>query len=136
MTTEKQMNNVVEAEKAVKVIREMIAKAQDLKLVENESKTGFSYFAGKKRLCKLLKSKRGVTLEINVDMPKAFSEQPEVTNISKALAHQKHLGTMKHLYRSSDAKHIKVIMAQALKAFAEEITAEQKAEQPEQVKEA
>lgn len=120
-------SNEVESEKAVKVIRELIAKSPDLKIIENESKTGFSYFAGKKRLCKLLKSKRGIRLELNVKLPKKFSDLPEMDNISKDLAHRKHLGTMKHLYRSSDDKQINAIMVEAIKAFkAEMVVTEEK----------
>lgn len=137
MTTEKkEMQNILEAEKAVKIIRDLISKAGDLKLIENESKTGFSYFAGKKRLCKLLKTKRGVRLEINVELPKKFAEMPEMENISKEMAHRKHLGTMRHLYRGSDSRHIKAIMMEALKVFKAELEAEQKEEQKQEVKEA
>lgn len=114
-------SNVVESEKAVLIIRDLISKNVDLKLIENESKTGFSYFAGKKRLCKLLKTKRGIRLELNVQLPKKFSDLPEMENISKDLAHRKHLGTMKHLYKSSNDKEIAQIMVEAIKVFKAEM---------------
>jgi hypothetical protein len=114
-------SNVVESEKAVLIIRDLISKNTDLKLIENESKTGFSYFAGKKRLCKLLKTKRGIRLELNVQLPKKFSDLPEMENISKDLAHRKHLGTMKHLYKSSNDKEIAQIMVEAIKVFKAEM---------------
>lgn len=136
MTTEKQVNTALESEKAALVIRDLVSKAPALKLVERESKTGFSYFAGKKRLCKLLKTKKGVRLELNVTLPKKFSDMPEVDNISLAQARDKHLGTMKHLYRGSDTRHIKSIMAEALKVFKVEAATEHKTiEAKEEVKE-
>lgn len=127
--------NVVEAEKAVKVIRELVAKNKDLKLIENESKTGFSYFAGKKRLCKLLKTKRGIRLELNVTLPKKYSELPEMENISKDLAHRKHLGTMKHLYKSSNDKDLVEIMAAAIETFKLEMKVDE-IKEPKEMKEA
>jgi hypothetical protein len=130
-------SQATESEKALKVIQDLVSKAKDLKLVEQEAKTGFSYFAGKKRLCKLLKTKRGVTLEINVKLPKELKDLAGLENISTAMAHKKHLGTMKHLFRSPDSKEIKKIMVEALKVFKAENQEEKKEEvQEPQVKEA
>jgi hypothetical protein len=92
-------------------------------IVEQQAATGFSYFAGKKRLCKLLKTKKGVTLEINVPLSKKYSELQEMQSISLAVAKAKHLGTMKHLYRAPTAAMIKDIMVDALKIFEAEIKA-------------
>lgn len=125
----KEMENIVEAEKAVKVIRELISKTEDLQIKEHESKTGFSYFAGKKRLCKLLKTKRGIRLEINVELPDKFANMPEMENISYEKAHRLHLGTMKHLYRAADSRHIKSIIAEALKSFRKEIEIKEKSKE-------
>ena len=111
-----------ETEKSLKVIRELVSKNQDLKIIEAEAKTGFSYFAGKKRLCKLLNTKRGVSLEINVKLPKKFEEVVGMDNISAAMAHKKHLGTMKHHFKSQDSKLIKEIMTAAIEVFKKEVT--------------
>lgn len=124
MTTVKKENvNVLEAEKALKEIRGLVSKEKDLNLVENETSTGFSYFAGKKRLCKLLKTKKGVRLEINVKLPKELSGLDGMESISLAFAKKKHLGTMKHLYKSQDTKLIPKIMVEAIKVFRSETTA-------------
>lgn len=125
-----------EFEKSLETIRSLVDKAKDLKLVEQEAKTGFSYFAGKKRLCKLLKSKKGVTLEVNVKLPKKFSEMAEVQDISAVMAHKKHLGTMKHLVRAKDSKVVMEIMKAALEQFKNEYLEAKKKEQEPQAKEA
>lgn len=132
MTQEQVVSQTPESEKALKVIRDLVGKAKDLKLMEQEAKTGFSYFAGKKRLCKLLKTKRGVTLELNVKLSDKLSKLPEMENISVAQAHKKHLGTMKHLFRAADSKLVKDVITEALAVFAKEM-AEEKAK--EEVKE-
>lgn len=107
-----------EFEKSLKILRNTVTKNPELKLVEQEAKTGFSYFLGKTRLCKLLKTKRGVTLELNVKLPKKYDDTPGLQNISAAMAYKKHLGTMKHLYKGGDASLINSL----IKAAIEELT--------------
>ena len=107
-----------EFEKSLKILRNTVTKNPELKLVEQEAKTGFSYFSGKTRLCKLLKTKRGVTLELNVKLPKKYDDTPGLQNITAAIAYKKHLGTMKHLYKGGDASLINSL----IKAAIEELT--------------
>lgn len=101
---------ITEFEKSLKIIREINLKAPELKIVEQEAKTGFSFFSGKTRLCKLLKTKRGVTLELNIKLPQNFKDTIGLENISAAQAHKKHLGTMKHLYKGNDASLVKELI--------------------------
>jgi hypothetical protein len=120
---------VSESYKSMKIINSLIAKNSGLKIVATESKTGISYFSGKKRLCKLLKTKRGVTLEINVSLPKQFKDLAEMETISATVAFKKHLGTMKHLYKPNDARMIGIIMKEAIAVFRSEIEAEKAKDQ-------
>lgn len=123
-----------ESEKSMTIINGLIAKNQGLKIVASESKTGWSFFSGKKRLCKLLKTKRGVTLEINVSLPQQFKEMAEMENISATMAFKKHLGTMKHLYRANDSKMVSAIMKEAIAIFKAEMEAAKAQEQAEEKK--
>jgi hypothetical protein len=113
-------------EVAVDEIRKILNQKQfkNLRLVEQPAKTGLSFFQGKSRLCKVLKTKRGLTIELNVNLPKAeFNDTPGLESISPALAHKKHLGTMRHVYRGTDMKEVKRIMAAAIKIFQENMEA-------------
>lgn len=106
-------------EVALDEIRKIIGQKQfeDLKLVENEAKTGISFFQGKDRLCKVIKSKRGLSIEINVSLPEEIASLTGLTTISKNEAHKKHLGTMRHIYRGTDSKEVKKIISAAVKVF-------------------
>jgi hypothetical protein len=106
-------------EMAVAEIRKLLTQKQfeGLKLVENEAKTGVSFFQGKDRLCKVIKSKRGLAIEINVLLPEEMQGIAGLTHISKTEAHQKHLGTMRHIYRGTDMKEVRKIMLNAIKIF-------------------
>jgi hypothetical protein len=136
MTQEQKTVELMESEKALQIIRKEVGKFKNLNLVEVGAATGFSYFAGKKRLCKILKTKRGVTLEINVKLSGEVKDLPGMETISVQQAHKKHLGTMKHYYRSTDAKQIQKIIAEALKQFKAEMEAGKKEEEKAQVAEA
>jgi len=116
-----------EATKSMAVINTLVARNAGLKIVGSDSKTGTSFFSGKKRLCKLLKTKRGVTLEINVKLSKETAGIAGMESISAVLATKKHLGTMKHLYRANDAKQIAAIMKEAIVIFKAELEAEKAA---------
>lgn len=111
--------NLLMHEVAVQEIREILSQKQfsDLQIVENDAKTGISFFQGKDRLCKVIKSKRGLTIEINVLLPEILHDIPGLTYISKEEAHRKHLGTMRHIYKGTDTKDIKKIMSAAVKVF-------------------
>lgn len=126
--------DLAEVEKAKKIIMEAIKATKDASIVESGSTTGFSYFKGKKRLCKLLKTKRGVALEINVQLPETVSKLAGMDTISKGQATKKHLGTMKHMYRSGDAKEVLKIIQAALKVFITETkeVAKEEAKAPDQ----
>lgn len=122
-------NGASESEKSITIINKLIDSNKSLKIVAADSKTGTSYFSGKKRLCKLIKTKRGVTLEINVVLPKEMKELSGMETISISTAHKKHLGTMKHLYRSEDSKQITNIMKAILEVFKQELEAAKKLEE-------
>lgn len=131
--TQEQKTVVVESEAALKIVRDLVSKKPELKLQESEAKTGFSYFAGKKRLCKVLKTKRGVRLEINVTLDKTTEDKIlGLEKISAAMAHKKHLGTMKYMYRAGDHKEVKAIITAALKTFATEAKEAEVKEEPVQ----
>ena len=117
-----------EFEKSLEIIRNLIAKQKDLKLMEQEAKTGYSFFSGKNRLCKILKSKRGITLEINTKLPEKFKEIPELESISAAVAYKKHLGTMKYLYRGQDSKLVKELITAAIEQMKSEFKSEKQDE--------
>jgi hypothetical protein len=88
-----------------------------LKVVENNSKTGVSFFQGKNRLCKVLKTKRGLSIEINVSLPETLKKLDGMQTIPADVAHKKHLGTMKHMFHGIDASKVKLIMSEAIKEF-------------------
>lgn len=100
-------------------IKAIISQKQykDLKLVEQKQATGVSFFQGKDRLCKIVKSKRGLTIEINVQLPEELTSLMNVTSITREEAYKKRLGTMKHIYKGSDLKEVKKIMTTAVKIF-------------------
>lgn len=115
---EVKQDNVLEYDKATKIIANEIHINPELKIVGTENASGNSYFSGKTRLFKLIKSKRGISLEINVSLSKEFcKEVTGMEDISIATAHQKHLGTMKHHYRSSDSKELTKIVHAILVSF-------------------
>lgn len=97
---------------------EDIAKAvKATKIVAQEVKTGTSYFEGKSRLCKVLKTKKGITMEINVTLTKAVEEEFGLEKISAKTAYEKHLGTMKYMARFNDGKQINKLLKLMVAAF-------------------
>lgn len=103
------------------------------KIVEQAGNTGTSWFQGKKRLVKVLNSKRGLTIEINVTLPKALEELDGMKKISAVEAHKKHLGTMKYMYKAPDTKQVSKIIKAAVTQFNKDLAAtEAKEQQPEQ----
>ena len=95
------------------------------KIVMNESKTGYSYFQGKNRLMKVLKSKKAVKVELNVQLSKEFLDSVKsdneviITDISIDLAKKKHLGTMKHMLQSNNPKALEKYIMESIKVFKE-----------------
>lgn len=111
-------NDINEIDKAIKIINEQININQDLKIVETDNASGTSYFSGRTRLFKLVKSKRIISLEINVQLSKEFCKEiTGMDDISKSTAHLKHMGTMKHHYRSTDSKEIARIISNIITEF-------------------
>lgn len=114
----KNEDNILEYDKATKIIQNHIHINQDLKIVETANASGTSYFSGRTRLFKLIKSKRGISLEINVQLPKELcKEVTGMEDISVATAHMKHLGTMKHHYRNTDSKELAKIIHAIMATF-------------------
>jgi hypothetical protein len=92
------------------------------KFIPQENKTGVTFMAGKQRLVKIVNTKKGLKLEINLELSKnlenKLNESGELMIISKAMAHQKHLGTMKYLYKSIDTTNLEIAIKDLLKSYA------------------
>ena len=97
------------------------------KIVSSEISTGTSFFEGKKRLCKVLKSKKSIAIEINVVLDKATETKYNLNRISLATARSKHLGTMKYMANIPNVNDI----AALVKAMVTSFKAEQAAEKAE-----
>jgi hypothetical protein len=93
------------------------------KIVENEINTGISFFEGKKRLVKILKTKGNPSMEINVVLDKETEEKYGLTRISRKVAHEKHLGTMQYMAKINDIKLFPELIKKTVDAFkAEQLT--------------
>jgi hypothetical protein len=120
------VNNDNNYDIAFQIIKNEIHINPELKITETDNASGKSYFSGRTRLFKLLKTKRGVSLEINVQLPKEFlKEITGIEDISKATAHLKHMGTMKHHYRSSNSNEIIKIVSTVIATFKQNIKKEE-----------
>lgn len=104
-----------ESIKTLQIIRGIVL--QDKAFVERAIGTGYSYFKGNTRLCKLVHSSKSIVLEINTVLPKDLVELRGMEKISPARAQKKHLGTMKYMYRTYDAGGIDRIVKAALEEF-------------------
>lgn len=93
------------------------------KFVPQVNSTGITFMQGKQRLVKVVKTKRNLKLEINLKLSAPMLkklkelETGEITEISKALAKQKHLGTMKYLYKDTNEKMVSEIIKDLLKNY-------------------
>lgn len=96
------------------------------------SQTGTSYFKGKDRLCKVLNSKKGIRIEVNVLVPKAVEDKFKMERLGEGVAKKKHLGTMKYsVVALDDAGSLKELIGHLVKSFEAPIAAEEpKAELP------
>ncbi len=94
------------------------------KIVEQENSTGISFFEGKKRLCKILKSKNSLSIEINVTLDAETETKFNLTRITAKVAHQKHLGTMKYMARIGDPKELPELLKSMVASFKAEQIAE------------
>ena len=97
------------------------------KIVESEVSTGTSFFEGKKRLCKVLKSKKAGSVEINVVLDKATEEKFNLNRITAASAKAKHLGTMKYMATINDLKELPILLKAMVESFKAEAAAEKAA---------
>jgi predicted lipid-binding transport protein (Tim44 family) len=133
------MSNQVQGQEktSFEVVLETIraaVKSPALKMSESEVSTGHSFFSGKKRFGKLLKTKRGITLEINVELPKNIEEEFGLQKISRVMAHKNHLGTMQYCYKTQDVKNIKKLITAMVTQFKKELEDQAKAQEQEQAK--
>jgi hypothetical protein len=87
------------------------------KIVDSEVSTGTSFFEGKKRLCKVLKSKKSASIEINVNLDKATETKYNLSKISLAVAREKHLGTMKYMANIHDTKELPGLIKALVTSF-------------------
>jgi len=97
------------------------------KIVESEISTGVSFFEGKKRLCKILKSKGSLAIEINVGLDETTEKEYGLTKISRKVAHEKHLGTMIYMAKINDIKLLPKLLKTMVEAFKAEAIAEKAA---------
>jgi hypothetical protein len=102
-------------------VETITAATKDTKIVATEVSTGTSFFEGKKRLCKVLQTKKAIAIEINVVLDKETEKKFNLNRISLATAREKHMGTMKYMANIPDAK--------ALPGFIKVLVASFKAEQ-------
>jgi hypothetical protein len=106
---------ITEFEKGVKLITELSA---SLEIKPREAGSGVSYFKGKNRLCKILNTKKGIKLELNVIVPKAIENKFKLDSLTEKEAKDKHLGTMKYkAFTLSEVKELKEVVEAALKAY-------------------
>jgi len=121
------MENEILHEVAVREIQHILAnkRYQNLRVVATEKQTGTSFFQGNDRLCKVLKTKRGLRIEINVELPEEYVKLPHMESIDEATAYAKHYGTVRHIYRGEDMKDIKKIMTAAIDIFAKNMSLKQ-----------
>jgi hypothetical protein len=118
-------NEKLAAEVAVELIRKAVV---GTKIVEQANNTGTSFFQGKKRLGKVLNSKKGLSLEINVNLPKKVEEEFGLTFIPAAVAHAKHLGTMKYHHKAIEVNKLPQLVKAMMEAFKAEVEEMEKAQ--------
>jgi hypothetical protein len=124
--------NKTEFEKGIEVINSL---AKDFS--PREANSGVSYFKGKNRLCKILKTKKGISLEINVRVPKATENKFKLESLTDKEAKEKHLGTMKYkVTRMDDTKALKEILPELIKAYKKAYEEEPKATEESKATEA
>lgn len=100
------------------IANEVVAKnIKGTKIVANEISTGTSYFQGKNRLLKVLNTKKGITLEVNVVLPEEIEKEYNLEKISAAVAYKKHLGTMKYSIKLNDDKTLNKLIKATVEEF-------------------
>lgn len=97
---------------------EAVAKSiKGTKIIGQTISTGTSYFEGKTRLLKVLNTKKGISLEVNVILSKEIEEEYSLEKISYATAYKKHLGTMKYMVKLNDDKNLLKLIKAAVEEF-------------------
>jgi hypothetical protein len=121
------MNQELLHDVAVRQIQEVLSGDQfkDLHVVIASRTTGTSFFQGNDRLCKVLKTKRGLRIEINVDLPEELISLPGMVTIDAAEAYSKHYGTVRHIYKGESLQDIKSVMTEAVRIFKQNIATKQ-----------
>lgn len=111
---------------ATEVVTEMVKGSN---FIPQQNKTGVTFMAGKQRLVKIVNTKKGLKLEINLPLTKATEAKLNKAGIldiiSPAMAHQKHLGTMKYLYKGTDTTDLALIIKDCMKAYEKQIAVAQ-----------
>lgn len=125
-----------EFELGVEVVTKLAA---SLEIKPREAGSGVSYFKGKNRLCKINKTKKGIKLELNVEVPKAIENKFKMEKLTEKEAKDKHLGTMKYrAFSLQDTKELTEVIKAALAAYKSlyEPKVEEAKEEPKQSEEA
>lgn len=109
-------------EKATEIVNELV---KGTNFVAQKNATGVTFFEGKQRLVKVVKTKRNLKLEINLPLSKILENKLEKGNgilkrISPQEAKEKHLGTMKYLYTDTTEKEVANIVKDLLKNYLKE----------------
>lgn len=80
------------------------------KIVPNEISTGISYFEGKDRIIKILKTKKSSKIEINIILPTEIETKFNLKKISAQTAYKKHLGTLKYYANINSETELKKLL--------------------------
>lgn len=117
------MNQELLHDVAIREIQAVLSMAefQDLSVVSQSRTTGTSFFQGNDRLCKVLKTKRGLRIEINVSLPENVASIAGMETIAPETAYAKHYGTVRHIYKGESIQDIKEIMIEAISIFKKNI---------------
>ena len=94
------------------------------KIVGGEVSSGKSFFEGKKRLCKILRSKKGFSVEINVRFSKEVEKEFGLRFIMLEERKVKKLGSMKYMFSSNKLEDVERILKLMVVRFGEELIEE------------
>jgi hypothetical protein len=118
-------NQLLPSEVINKILQEEV---KNTKIQITKNSTGVSYFQGRKRLVKVLFTKKGISLEINVILPAPIVKQFNLQEIPYQIAKQKHLGTMKYHFKQEmvmEEKIYKLLIKSIIKQFLQEMEIEE-----------
>lgn len=116
---EKKNNTLLTWEKALKTIEKVTQKTD---FISQKNSTGVSFFEGKQRLCKIVKTKKNLKLEINLELSNTMIKKLNDSNgilekISPQQAKEKKLGTMKYCFKDTTDNLVKEIVIDMLKGY-------------------